>query len=37
MTKKQIKDLQLFALELIKEGKPDAAKEVLNLIGSKAA
>ena len=32
MTTKQIKDLQLFALELIKEGREDAAKEVLSLI-----
>jgi hypothetical protein len=32
MTKKQINDLQLFALELIKEGNEDAAKEVLSLI-----
>ena len=32
MTKKQVRDLQAFAIELIKEGKPEAAKEVLNLI-----
>ena len=32
MTKKQINDLQAFAVELIKEGRPEAAKEVLSLI-----
>jgi len=32
MTKKQIRDLQAFAIELIKEGRPEAAKEVLGLI-----
>jgi uncharacterized membrane protein len=32
MTKKQVRDLQAFAIELIKEGKPEAAKEVLSLI-----
>ena len=32
MTKKQIRDLQAFAIELIKEGKPESAKEVLGLI-----
>jgi len=32
MTTKQIRDLQLFAVELVKEGRPDAAREVLALI-----
>ena len=32
MTQKQIRDLQAFAIELAKEGKPEAAKEVLALI-----
>ena len=32
MTKKQIRDLQLFAVELVKEGRQDAAREVLALI-----
>ena len=32
MTAKQIRDLQLFAVELTKEGRHDAAKEVLALI-----
>jgi len=32
MTKKQIKDLQLFAVELAKEGRHEAAKQVLSLI-----
>lgn len=32
MTKKQIRDLQLFAVELVKEGRHDAAREVLALI-----
>ena len=32
MTQKQIRDLQAFAIELVKEGKPEAAKEVLALI-----
>ena len=32
MTKKQIKDLQQFASELVKEGSYDAAREVLSLI-----
>lgn len=32
MTKKQIRDLQQFAVELAKEGNTKAAKEVLNLI-----
>ena len=34
MTKKQIKDLQLFAIELAKEGKPEASQQVLSLIAS---
>lgn len=32
MTTKQIRDLQLFAVELVKEGRHDAAREVLALI-----
>ena len=32
MTNKQLRDLQLFASELSKEGRKDAAKEVLALI-----
>ena len=36
MTAKQIKDLQAFAVELAKEGRKDAAKEVLALINSAA-
>jgi len=32
MTTKQIRDLQAFAVELAKEGRHDAAKEVLALI-----
>ena len=32
MTKKQIRDLQAFAIELAKEGRTKAAKEVLSLI-----
>ena len=32
MTKKQIRDLQQFAVELAKEGNTEAAKEVLALI-----
>ena len=32
MTTKQIRDLQAFAVELAKEGRHDAAKEVLQLI-----
>ena len=32
MTQKQIKDLQQFAVELAKEGRQDAAREVLALI-----
>ena len=32
MTTKQIRDLQAFAIELTKEGRHDAAKEVLALI-----
>ena len=32
MTKKQIRDLQEFAVELAKEGNHAAAKEVLELI-----
>ena len=36
MTKKQIRDLQAFAIELAKEGRQDAAKEVLSLISRKA-
>lgn len=36
MTKKQIRDLQAFAVELAKEGRQDAAKEVLALINRKA-
>ena len=32
MTKKQIRDLQAFAIELAKEGRAEAAKEVLSLI-----
>ena len=32
MTQKQIRDLQMFAVELTKEGKPEAAREVLALI-----
>jgi len=34
MTKKQIRDLQAFAIELTKEGRKDAAKEVLALIST---
>ena len=34
MTAKQIKDLQAFAVELAKEGRKDAAKEVLALINA---
>ena len=33
MTRKQVRDLQQLAAELIAEGRPDAAKEVLTLIG----
>ena len=32
MTQKQIRDLQLFAVQLNKEGRRDAAREVLLLI-----
>ena len=32
MTEKQIRDLQAFAVELAKEGRQDAAREVLALI-----
>ena len=32
MTTKQIRDLQAFAVELTKEGRHDAAREVLALI-----
>lgn len=32
MTAKQIRDLQLFAIELTKEGRHEAAREVLALI-----
>ena len=32
MTKKQIRDLQAFAVELAKDGRQGAAKEVLALI-----
>ena len=32
MTKKQVRDLQAFAIELIHEGRPEAAKQVLSLI-----
>ena len=32
MTKKQVRDLQTFAVELAKEGRKDAAREVLALI-----
>lgn len=32
MTQKQIRDLQQFATELAREGKTEAAKEVLALI-----
>lgn len=32
MTTKQIRDLQAFAVELVKGGRPDAAREVLALI-----
>lgn len=32
MTNKQIRDLEAFAVELVKEGRKDAAKEVLALI-----
>ena len=32
MTQKQIRDLQAFAIELAKEGKAEAAREVLALI-----
>ena len=32
MTTKQIRDLQAFAVELAREGRHDAAKEVLQLI-----
>jgi len=35
MTTKQIRDLQLFAVELVKEGRHDAAREVLSLIADK--
>jgi len=35
MTTKQIRDLQLFAVELAKEGRHDAAREVLALIADK--
>jgi len=34
MTKKQIRDLQAFAVELAREGRKDAAKEVLALIST---
>jgi len=34
MTDKQIRDLQAFAVELIKEGRPEAAREVLALIAT---
>ena len=34
MTKKQIRDLQAFAVELAKEGRKEAAKEVLALIAN---
>ena len=36
MTKKQIRDLQEFAVILAKEGRQDAAKEVLALINRAA-
>ena len=36
MTQKQIRDLQAFAVELAKEGRKDAAKEVLALISRQA-
>lgn len=36
MTQKQIRDLQAFAVELTKEGRKEAAKEVLSLISRKA-
>jgi hypothetical protein len=36
MTQKQISDLQLFAIELAKEGNTDAAKEVLALLQAQA-
>ena len=32
MTRKQLRDLQLFAVELAREGRQDAAREVLALI-----
>ena len=32
MTNKQIRDLQAFAVELAREGRHDAAKEVLALL-----
>ena len=35
MTKKQIRDLQAFAVELAKEGRKAAAAEVLALIETK--
>jgi hypothetical protein len=33
MTQKQIRDLQAFAIELTREGRHDAARQVLLLIG----
>ena len=36
MTKKQIRDLQEFAVELAREGNTEAAKEVLALINKAA-
>ena len=32
MTTKQIRDLEKFAIQLAREGRQDAAKEVLSLI-----
>ena len=32
MTQKQIRDLQAFAVELAREGRKDAAREVLALL-----
>ena len=37
MTTKQIRDLQAFAGELARDGRKDAAKEVLALIASATA
>ena len=37
MTKKQVRDLQQFAIELAREGRNDAAREVLALIEGQSA